>query len=246
MLHAAGLAVDVAGNGLDALEMAGRGVYHLILMDMQMPQMNGLDATRAIRLLPGLGATPILAMTANAFSDDRLACQDAGMNDFIAKPVNPEALYGSLLKWLRVSFAAPPSPDRVQEASPVTKPANPFDALQRLGGISGLDLAQGLERMGGNSAGYLRVIRLFVGMANGKLRDLRRAIAAPDLMSLRRLAHDLKGSAGNIGAIAVADRAAALEVAIRSQSGENDVVASGEALAAALHQLVKDVDDELG
>ena len=80
--------------------MAQQRSYTLILMDMQMPNMNGVDATRAIRALAGYSETPILAMTANAFDDDRKACIDAGMNDHITKPVDPEKLFETLLKWL--------------------------------------------------------------------------------------------------------------------------------------------------
>jgi CheY-like chemotaxis protein len=99
-LQEVGLSVDVAEDGVEALELAGRNDYDLILMDMQMPRMDGLDATRQIRLLPDGARIPIIAMTANAFAEDKAQCMQAGMNDFLAKPAYPEQLYTMLLKWL--------------------------------------------------------------------------------------------------------------------------------------------------
>lgn len=100
LLEDVGLQVDLAEDGRQAVEKARSGSYAVILMDMQMPVLDGLGATRQIRQLPDCAALPILALTANAFAENRDQCFEAGMDDFISKPVAPEDLYETLLKWL--------------------------------------------------------------------------------------------------------------------------------------------------
>jgi len=106
LLTGAGLAVDNAENGREAVDMARSVDYAAILMDMQMPELNGLDATRQIRALPNRGATPIIAMTANAFAEDRARCLEAGMNDFVVKPFDPDTVFAALLRAFRLDSAA--------------------------------------------------------------------------------------------------------------------------------------------
>ena len=116
MLYGVGLNADIAANGQVALALAKTRDYNMVLMDMQMPVMGGLEATRAIRRLPGWAGRPILALTANAFDEDREACKASGMDDFIVKPVDVGSLYATILNWL----------DKVgTQAGPVRDGANP-------------------------------------------------------------------------------------------------------------------------
>ncbi|MDS4069001.1 MAG: PAS domain S-box protein [Candidatus Competibacter sp.] len=235
LLHAVNLGVDTAPDGREAVAKARTTAYDLILMDVQMPEMDGLDATRAIRALPGRETVPILAMTANAFAEDRQRCLAAGMNDHVAKPVDPRTLYASLLEWLPASAAAP-------AAAPAAVPAPagdvPADWRQCLATIPGFDPARGLALVRNNSATYRQLLALFVDRHGLDVERLRERLQAGDWVEIQRLAHTLKGAAGNLGATALHAAADALQTMVRRGAGPGPIESCCHAVAAELSPLL--------
>ena len=216
LLMDAGFVVEVAENGLIALEMVKRSSYDLVLMDMQMPVMDGLSATAAIRRIAHLHAMPIVAMTANAMEEDRRSCMQAGMNDFLTKPIDPEVLWSMLLKWIKRDEA----PANLQTAV-TTKPLwvpTPAPRSDMPDGIAGLDVQNGLTRMMGKKPLYLTMLRKYVAGQSSCVRHIQDALDTGDRATAQRLAHTLKGVSGTIGATQIASHADAVEHAIRDEN----------------------------
>ncbi|RUQ29225.1 MAG: PAS domain S-box protein [Candidatus Competibacteraceae bacterium] len=240
LLHAVNLRVDTAANGQEAVAKARITAYDLILMDVQMPVMDGLEATRTIRALPGWEHTPILAMTANAFIEDRQQCLAAGMNDHIGKPVDPAALYAALLHWLPTVPDTPPQPS---SAAPAVE--DDAGERQRFSAIPGLDLSRGLAVVRGNLSLYRRLLVLFLDRHGQDMEHLHERLQADDRAEVGRLAHALKGSAGHLGATRVQAAAEVLQAAIRQDAGQDEINRCVQTLNAELLPLLDGIRNAL-
>ena len=213
LLQMAGLQVDVADNGAQALERLGAGRYDLVFMDMQMPVMDGLAATVQIRSQARWADLPIVAMTANAMPQDRERCLQAGMNDHLAKPFDPPQMWAMLSRWLKPRWAraAHLSTGATQTTPPAAQSASA--GCPDLTGIAGLDAERGIRQCGGRAALYRKILIKFTQAHPDTERTLDRALADEHWEDLHRCAHTLKGVAANIAAFELQNAAHTLEQA---------------------------------
>ncbi len=232
LLRSVGLQVEQAGDGLEALEHAAAMSPDLVLMDMQMPRMDGLEATRRLRALPGCATVPIIAMTANAYGEDRNACLAAGMDDHLAKPVDPPRLYAVLRRWL--AHAGAP-------ATVVPPVATPAALVPELPAIEGLDVPLALRYLGGNAALYERVLRQFVMHHGEDIDVMGERLRRQGPKAMRDLAHSLKGSAASIGALRLPRLAAALEAAVAGLQPAEQQLAALDTMLEELERLVAEI-----
>jgi PAS domain S-box-containing protein len=217
LLTGLGYTADVAGNGLDALELAGRNTYRAVLMDCQMPHMDGYQTTGELRrrehTTAGTPRTPIIAMTAAALEGDRERCLAAGMDDYISKPVRPNELAAVLTRWATAPPPASPSQDMPTEQGIKDRLAELRVSLPPVAG----DLVS-------------QVVTSFLNRAPTYLADLENTLARGDTAAFAAAAHSLNGAASNLGATAMADLCDALEMSVRG----NDLDAA-PALLSQLH-----------
>ncbi|MDN2704107.1 response regulator [Janthinobacterium sp. SUN100] len=224
ILNDAGIRVDIAGNGAIALAKIEENAYDGVLMDCQMPVMDGYQATRKLRQDPRYSNLPVIAMTANAMVGDKEKCLDAGMNDFIAKPIDVAQLFGTLARWI-----APATPQAMTAVV-----AHPEAELPV---IAGLKMAEAMRRVGGNAVLMRKLLDRFVETQFDAMQRIVAAIENNQLETAIREAHTLKGLAGNIGAGGLADSAARVEhlLSLGSHDGLPQALA---ACTLALDELV--------
>jgi len=230
IMEDARLSIDVAEDGEIAIRMLQSGNYDLILMDMQMPVMGGIDATIAIRADGRFEQLPIIAMTANAMASDREQCLAAGMNAHIAKPIDPDELFRVLKQWIKPRSHLPMRGSSEREPSAGEMPE-----------IAGINTRAGIERLG-NRKRYEAVLRRFIADEAQAADVILAAFTAGDTSTAERAAHSLRGDAGTLGATGLAKCAATAERAVRSGLG---VVAALDALSLELAAVVMAINSTL-
>jgi signal transduction histidine kinase/CheY-like chemotaxis protein len=218
LLESAGAIVTVANHGGEAVKILTAGdqppEFDVVFMDLQMPEMDGFTATRLLRSDSRLRKFPIIAMTAHALVEERQRCLDAGMNDHVSKPIDPDNLFATLLRWAKPSPKPP-----VESRERVTHIKTSEDVA--LPEIAGVKVADGLNRVAGNKRLYRDLLGQFAAKQRDAAAQLSTALENGDLKLAERIAHTVKGVAGNLGIIDVQSAAQKLEKALRD--GEENV-----------------------
>ncbi len=244
LLQEVGIRVDVADNGAQAIEMVNLADYDGVLMDCQMPVMDGFEATRRIRADPRFVTLPILAMTANATMDAKQMCLAAGMNEHISKPIDVHQLFTTIARWVKPKPM--PNLDQLRNVSNVGDVSN--DATNTvlanidLPVIPCLDLKQAMRRMGDNHQLIYRLIGRFAETQSGAMARVTAALAANDIPTAIREVHTTKGLAGNIGAVELVMLSAEVETVLihhHSQSLPTALAAWEQALNKVVAQIAQ-------
>ena len=236
LLLDAGFIVDLAENGQIALDKVKTADYDIVLMDMQMPVMDGVTATQEMRKQERFKDLPVVAMTANAMQGDRDRCMAAGMNDHVVKPIEPDDLWKALLKWIKPKHLKATAPEMTPR---VVQDAHlPFD-------IKGLDMADGLHRVLGKQPLYISMLRKFVVGQKSAAVEILNSLMNEDMTTAERLAHTLKSVAGNIGATGLQQLAGKIEVAIKERHPREELDGLLNALKILLKNLIEQLEQKL-
>lgn len=218
LLQETGLSVTVANNGQEALQMLAEKSFDLVLMDMQMPVMDGITATQKIRADERWKTLPIVAMTANAMATDIERCTQAGMNGHLSKPIDVDKFYHVLKQFLTWTE---PEESAVSPSLQATSMAASKKLPDGLPNLTGIDLEQAIFRIGGNQARYFEILRHFIDSQQQELDNLSGLISEQDWDTATRVAHTLKGSSANLGFDSLAQFAASLEHRLEQQMEPN-------------------------
>jgi len=242
LLRSEGIVVDEAHDGLDAVEKVQLHAYDAVLMDVQMPRMDGLEAARRIRALgeqPGgerYARLPIIAMTALAMAKDAEQSRAAGMNDHVTKPIAPDRLMAVLAKWVPQRAGGAGAVARLAATGCVQCGELPAD----LAALGGVDAGEGVRRIGGKPDAYRRQLHRFAEHYRDAVDELRRIAAQSGPEQAGQYCHALKGVVGNLGAQALFEQVAAAEACFRQ--GRHPDEAAFDRLRGTLQQVVAEID----
>jgi two-component system sensor histidine kinase/response regulator len=236
LLESEGFEVDIAENGVLAIEKVQQKIYDVVLMDMQMPVMDGVTATKKIREIFDFDSLPIVAMTANIMQEDKDQCFSAGMNDYVAKPIEPNDLWTLLLKWIR---------PRKQSTSKVAKGKSYGQKIKIPSHIKGLDTKLGLHRVLNKELFYISILKSFVTTQSTTIEQIEIALNANNLEVAQRLTHTLKGMLGSIGALPLQEYVRQLESAIKNNEDRLEIENKLTELKPLLNTMINDLSNQL-